>query len=97
MICNKCGSDKIKIVEDRSRWNFPFKVKLLVYGILIFLIALCIGLLFVNVIAAIITFFVSFGVFTIVLKLMIEYLHSKRRNTRTKCICKNCGNIWYLN
>lgn len=97
MKCDKCGSQNIKIVEDRAKWSYSFRTKLIIYGILGILIVLCVGLLFVNIIAAIITFFATFGIFAIALKIMVEYQHSKRSSTRTKCICKDCGNIWYLN
>lgn len=96
MRCPTCGNDDIKIVQDQKKWLFPFWVTPLLYLIIGIIILISIGLLFVKVIAAVIFFFVALGALAFIVYILKCYLEKRNDHTRTKCICKNCGNIWYL-
>lgn len=98
MNCKKCNSDNIKIVEDRkAKWNYPAWVIPLLYVGVGIIILTSFGLLFINILTALITFFSLLAIYSFFIFCLFHYRKSRNSKTRTKCICKDCGNIWYLN
>ncbi len=96
MMCWRCNSDDIKVVQDQKKWRFPFWVTPLLYLLIGMIILISIGLLFVKVIAAVIFFFVALGCLTFAVYVLKCYFEKRNDHTRTKCICRNCGYTWYL-
>jgi len=93
MTCKKCNSTDIKIVEDRTKWDWSFKTRIIIVLIWLMAVAVSIYLIFVNLIVSIIFMVVCLAVGEV----LIMYRSSRRAKSRTKCICIDCGHIWYLN
>lgn len=97
MKCPKCNSDEIKLVEDRKKkYNYPTWLKVLLYVGIGIIILMSLALCYVNVLAAVITFFVMLACYTLLVYVLKERLFNKNSKTATKAICKHCGHIWYL-
>ena len=97
MKCEKCGSEDIEMKQVKE-FEFSFKQKMLAfvaYPIVAFLI---VGAMFaVNSGIAVILLFAFLIGWIAILYTMNLYRESMKKKPRARCMCKNCGHIWYIN
>lgn len=97
MKCPKCGSENIQINESYNK-KLDFTLKHKVFVIFIFILGLILSISFfsVNTTFGSIFFFAFLIWYIIYLKKKISKREKARKKSHSKCICKNCCNIWYL-
>ena len=91
MKCPKCANEEVQIVEGvKGKINIWWKILAGVLG----------AYLFIGGIAMLkensVLFAIGF-VYVIVVPIVLKIIEYQRtRKTTTKAVCKNCGNVWFL-
>lgn len=97
MICPECGCEDIQINEAWDKTiQLPTKYKA-IYGVgSAVLVLLTAGFFNVNFTAGMVSLVITIGFIGGGARWYGEWKKNQKKKSHSKCICKRCGNTWYL-
>lgn len=97
MKCPKCGSEDIEFTEAWDKnYDIDKKSKRIFIIVAVVLVIVTVGLFNVNFVAGIVGLVITVGCIGGWFRWYEDWKKAQKKKTHTKCICKNCENIWYL-